>query len=655
MGTVPIAPSTKAIESYSMPTAFISMLGALGTALSPTGTTLRPIGTKPIAFGTMLIVPGTKPIAFGTMLIVPGTKPIAFGTMLIVPGTKPTAFYSMPTAFGSMLGALGTERFALSKMPVTFGPGSTELRAATVGPVSRPGLLFIAAAIPLLVACVGTPTVERAYDGHVIDGRFIGPEAYAAFLRGASAEANGDVKMALAAYTEAARADPNGAEVWTRIGEVRCRADLRDAQADASFARALERDAGFARAWSAKAKCALARGDLAGARAAAQRAAALDSAADGANVLLAETAMPAQRDETRAALIALTMTAHDPVVAWDALATWSQTRGDVALWARALMELVRIAPARRESVARASEDLVGIGERWEARTVAAAAADADVTPLAGEHSLAARLAVDDAIARVDADEESRRATRVRLPLDEAAGRAMLAERRSLARELASMMVRADPGAVGAQWVLAVSSGGDVLAAPREKGHYEQVPSAAAFVAFAGALAQTMSPEYALAALGGLAHSPIVGGDDVVVRPAVELASRGAFAPNALPPDGVVELAALRGTAPPAEVLSRDVHALDARHEYLAFALAHPEAPRALELRARLAVTATSDPIIAAASALMDLAERRATTATASALLAQDPADPLLAATALQIAEKLGDEKIARRAREARAR
>jgi hypothetical protein len=213
------------------------------------------------------------------------------------------------------------------------------------------------------------------------------------------------------------------------------------------------------------------------------------------------------------------------------------------------------------------------------------------------------------------------------------------------------MADADPGAVGAHWVLAVSSGSDVLAVSREPGRYGQVPSAAAFVAFAGALAHAMSPEYALAALAGLAHAPIVASDDVVLRPAVELVLRGAFAVTALPPDGIVELAALRGTALPEELLASGAHALDARHEYLGLALAHPEAPRASELRARFASTGASDPIVAAASALILLSENRATAALAHELLARDAGDPLLAATALRVAEKVGEENVARRARE----
>jgi hypothetical protein len=328
------------------------------------------------------------------------------------------------------------------------------------------------------------------------------------------------MRGALAAYAEAARVDSNGVEIWTRIGDVRCRVDPRDAQADATFARALQLDATYAHAWAGKAKCALARGDLVGARAAAQRAAELDATADDANALLAHTAGPAQSQATRAALVALTVTARDPTVAWEALATWAEAHGDLALWARALGELARIAPAKREDVARAAEQLAGAGEASQARAVAAAVVEADVRPLARDHALLARLAVDDAITRGDAGAASRRATRVRLPLDEVAGRALLAGNRSLARELSSLVVRADPSATGARMVLAASGGGDLLGIATDLRADGQVVSAAGFVAFGCALAHLVSPDQLRSALARPTHSPIIAGDDLVVRAAV---------------------------------------------------------------------------------------------------------------------------------------
>jgi hypothetical protein len=503
----------------------------------------------------------------------------------------------------------------------------------------------------LAAGCAHAPLVQRGYDGHVVQGRFIVPEAYAAFLRGAAAEAAGDQQAAIADYEEASKLDTSAPEIWTRIGDVRCREDPRDQRADASFARALESEWTYARAWAARARCALARGDVAGARAAAGHAAELDPSADGANVLLAITAPPAQNEATRAALLALTVTARDPVVAWVALAAWAEAHGDVPSWARALKELARVSPDRREDVARGAEQLAGLGEGWEARAVAAAAADAQATPLAPRHALAARLAVDEAIARGDAGAVSRRATRVRVPLDEAAARALLRGNRSLARELALTVSRADPMSVGARLVLAAGEGTDVVGAARDARTQAGVIPAAAFVAFVGALAHSASPQSARAMLDGLQHAPIIAGDDVVVRPAVELVARGALAANALPSDGRVELAALFGASPAEELYAPGARSLDTRHEYLALAIGHPDSERARLLGVRFTTAGGSDPVVAAASALMQLATGSATTATARGLLARDAGDPLLVAAALRVAEKVGDHDVARRARD----
>ena len=74
----------------------------------------------------------------------------------------------------------------------------------------------------LASACGGGPLVERAYDGHVVEGRAIEPDAYAAFLIGALAESSGQTRDALIAYEHAARLDSRGPEIWTRVGAVRC-------------------------------------------------------------------------------------------------------------------------------------------------------------------------------------------------------------------------------------------------------------------------------------------------------------------------------------------------------------------------------------------------------------------------------------------------
>ena len=118
--------------------------------------------------------------------------------------------------------------------------------------------------ISLAVAgCGSRPAVDRVYSGNVVRGRFVEPGAYAAFLRGVIAEAEGRDRDALVAYGEADKLDPGSPEIDTHIGEVRCRLDPGDATAQSRFAHALSLDPRYAPAWQANAQCAVARGNKA--------------------------------------------------------------------------------------------------------------------------------------------------------------------------------------------------------------------------------------------------------------------------------------------------------------------------------------------------------------------------------------------------------
>lgn len=316
----------------------------------------------------------------------------------------------------------------------------------------RARLLAVLVSAAACAACVHPTAVQRAYGGDVLTGRYVSPEAYASFLRGALAEASHRSDEALQAYYDASRRDSASPEPWACIARVLCSSGAHGA-ADAGVAleRALALDPEYARAWEVKAECARVLGDVAGQRAAASRAVQLDPQGDGASILLARSDGSGGRTASREALVALTVTAHNPVAAWDALATWAEAHGDIALWARALVELTRVAPERREAVARTAEELAGAGVTGEARMVAGAAVDADERPLPTRLALAARLALDDAIARGDANAVRRRATRGRVLRDEAAARALLAGKRALARDIASTLVAADPDELGGDW------------------------------------------------------------------------------------------------------------------------------------------------------------------------------------------------------------
>src|SRR4051794_13474544 len=90
--------------------------------------------------------------------------------------------------------------------------------------------------------CAGESKVVRVYDGRIIEGEFVPPEAYAGYLKGVLAEEAGDLRSALAAYEQSAREDDEDPEPLTRIGELRCRLDPKDKAADAAFVRALKLD-----------------------------------------------------------------------------------------------------------------------------------------------------------------------------------------------------------------------------------------------------------------------------------------------------------------------------------------------------------------------------------------------------------------------------
>jgi hypothetical protein len=515
---------------------------------------------------------------------------------------------------------------------------------------------------PASFGCAHPWVVQRAYGGDLVEGRYVAPEAYAAFLRGAIAEAERRPADALIAYEEAAQRDSASPEPWTRMAEVRCAtggsAEVK--RGERAIEHALALDPGYAPAWAARAACAAARGDTPTEHAAATRAALLDPRGDGANILLARSSdVGPTSGDARAVLVALTVTAADPVVAWNALAVWSEAHGDVGLWARALVELARRAPERREAIARSAEELAGAGSLGEARRVAAAAVEASESPLSADLGLAARLALDEAVTRRDARAVRRRATRVRLPLDEAAGRALLGGERAMAHDLAAVVATADPGALGARLVLAAADEGDLLGAIASVKPGDTPASAAALLAFGRALLQVAAPAEVRAALATAPRLPILAGDDRVVRTAVELASRGVLPASALPPDGALELSVIVGassTSVRAEAEPAAFRALDLRHRYLALALTRTDPAQLRTLAARLRTVAATDPVVAAGDALVQLADgaRMVSPDAPHALLARNPADPLLATVALRLAERVGDTDVARRARAALA-
>ena len=122
--------------------------------------------------------------------------------------------------------------------------------------------------VPLaaLLACAeGSSGVTRMADGVRYQGRFVNPEAYAAYLLGVEREARGDYKGALSAYQEAHAEDPDSPEVWARIGAIRCAlspAEAGPAAGRSAFERGLEIDPEYFGNYFERARCAERAHDL---------------------------------------------------------------------------------------------------------------------------------------------------------------------------------------------------------------------------------------------------------------------------------------------------------------------------------------------------------------------------------------------------------
>jgi|HubBroStandDraft_1064217.scaffolds.fasta_scaffold06570_6 hypothetical protein len=442
-----------------------------------------------------------------------------------------------------------------------------------------------------LSACARGPSVARVYGGTLVEGHYIEAPAYAAFLRASLADGAGDSRGAVDSYRQAARWDPEARDAMTAGGTVRCR--------------------------------------------------------------LESCRTPAGSASKRGGRTALVATADDFARAWLAAETWALANEDIPLRVAALEALARLGPTRRDAAARSAEDLAGLGALGPAGSLAAAAVDASDEPLSTDWAVAARLAVDEAIARGEVWLVRQRATRSRVGLEEAAARALLAGRREVARSLALAETLADPSAMGARFVLAGAGGSDVMGLLDTPPVGARSMSGAEWVAYGQALQHVTTLETARSLLAGLGHDPILAGDDRVVRAAVDLASRGVIGAEALPSTGVVELAvvydgALAGSP---RRLAVDPSALDERHRYLTLARGAPSDPRTRELGQRLHGPSSDDPIVAAAAALVDLAEgARLESHRARRLLDRDPGDAVLASVALRVAERTGETETAKVAR-----
>jgi hypothetical protein len=486
------------------------------------------------------------------------------------------------------------------------------------------------AALAVLVGCgAGGGKVTRVIDGRLVEGRFVAPEAYALFLRGAIAEGSDALPEAIASYEAVARVDDEDPEVFARIARARCARDPRDPKARAALERAFALDADYGPAFAAAAAC----GDTS----AAERAARVEPRDAGAQLAYARKA-PA--GAARARLLELTLEQPNSGDALDALASWADAHDDLDLLVLALGEAARRVPRLDAVTAKRVLALAGEGQTARARRVAAALLDARGLAERGgapldETTRAAvgRLAVDEAAERDDETALRRRAIAARLPITEAAARAALATRFDLAASIARVTLAADPNDAGARMVLAASAEarGDAsaLRAAFSTPSRSRSAPAAACALLARALLRASSADAARTAMAAVTCDPVARDDSPVVSMWVDFAARGIVPETTLPPEGRIELAFRKR-----EPLGDTPRDLDVRHELLARAHRDPKDARATELATKLARRSPTDPIVLASLLAVARAHDQTLDDLSRAALAP-PADPVLDATLLE--------------------
>jgi len=142
---------------------------------------------------------------------------------------------------------------------------------------------------------LGAGTVTRVSNGVAVEGRYVPPEAYAAYAKAAFLEARGEDAAALAQYELALEDDSDAPEILSRIGAVQCRLSKREGDgwshaARKTLARALALNPTLSVAWLERARCAERTGKLEEALSFAERAALLDPTSESAALLFVDYA-----------------------------------------------------------------------------------------------------------------------------------------------------------------------------------------------------------------------------------------------------------------------------------------------------------------------------------------------------------------------------
>lgn len=502
----------------------------------------------------------------------------------------------------------------------------------------------------LASGCASGPEVVRVYDGRLKVEAFVPEEAYATFLRGVLAQESGELPLALSLFEHLSTIDGADPEVWSRIGDLRCRRHEGKA-ADEAFARAEAIDATYAGFLDARARCLLSRGHEDEARTLAQRAVAFDPRnVPLASELVRVEARGRASQATRARAFALTVSHGESAAAWNALATWGRSQGDEELFARGLEGLIRTAPSRQPEIERGVHELLGRGQLGLAHALASALSDAPpaLEIRGARDATVARLAVDEALAGNDGDRARMRADRGRVPRGELAARAFVFGRREWAAAVARSAVDADPSNTSASMVLeALEDGPTFRFRFADLSAADATPSLLCALIYADRVARERTSEAARAWLSKVASAPRTVKDPLLERLLVDLAVRDIFPAENLSLEGRIELSARRREPPPplpsraapATEVSLDLHddPIDARHWFLAMAETQPRSEEARGLALVLA-RAHRDPLVAFACSLVEDArgDRAAALAIAKKALGASPADPLLLSRALEL-------------------
>jgi hypothetical protein len=504
--------------------------------------------------------------------------------------------------------------------------------------------LLLAGFAAAALGCAGSDKVVRVIDGRPVVGEFVPAEAYAAYLRGAIADAAGDLGGAIEGYAIACALGPRDPEPLARLGDARCRRDPRDPRAEEAIAGALAIDGAYAPALEARAQCAERRGDDAVALASVNLAARANPAAVEPLATLARMergGSNAGSAELRERLVAMTLLSGTDASAWDALASWARGHGDAQLEARALAEVVRLESSRRGEVADAALRFEGEGEITAARSLARARVEVGGTGAIGARI--ARLAIDDALLAGDIPAASRMATRSHVGPIVVAARALLAGDYATARSIAATLLNAEPRSIAPRLVIAAASDGteqgSIAARILSSGTHADAPvPPEAWLTYVQAVAHAGGPEGARAVLQAILRDPLVGGDSVTTPIAVALAASGALDASELDPNGRVELAERRAEPAPDDALV----GADARHRLLALARRAPRDPKTIALASALSHERVRDPVVAVAFARLALSGAIDVPSMSDVLARLDPTNPLVAAAALDCALRAGD-------------